>query len=98
MKKIQKRYLDNKLVGYENVSINEWNEKEVYYDEEGRVLRTSYAKEHVGKPAMKKALEIDVIIEKGLLITSEELREIMQKVDEIRNEQPLTEAHLIIKC
>ena len=82
----------------EEVKTEEWNEKEVYYDEEGRILRTSYAKERIGKPAMKKALKIDVIVEKGSLITSEELREVMRNVDEIRNEQPLTEAHLIIKC
>ncbi len=76
----------------------EWKEKEVYFDEKGRKQRISYSKDAVEKTAMKKPLKIDVVVKNGKAITTEELKEIMKKVDAIRNEQPLTEAHFIIKC
>ena len=72
-----------------------WKEKEIYFDDNGRIKRQSFSTEKVGSPAMKVPIKIDVIVKKSSL---DELPEIVRKVDAIRNEQPLTEARFIIEC
>lgn len=76
----------------------EWKEKEAYYDDEGRVMQQTWSKDHKGGSAMKKPLKITVTVENGFGTDVEELESLMAKVDKIRNGQPLTDAHLIIKC
>ena len=72
-----------------------WKEKEIYYDKKGGITRRSFSKESTKGTAMKVPIKIKVIVKKDSL---DELPEIARKVDELRNEQPLTEVHFVVKC
>lgn len=76
----------------------EWKEKEAYYDDEGRVMRQTWSKDHKGDSIMKTPLKITAIVEDGFQADMEELEKLMGKVDRIRDVQPLADARLIIKC
>ncbi|MCM1220639.1 MAG: hypothetical protein NC548_39740, partial [Lachnospiraceae bacterium] len=73
-----------------------WKEKEVYYDHEtGAVQRVSYSKKGSKKVIRKLPLKIEVRI-RGTSINN--MLEIAEKVDALRNEYPLTDTHFIIEC
>lgn len=76
----------------------EWKEKEAYYDDEGRVMRQTWSKDYKGDSIMKTPLKITAIVEDGFQADMEELKKLMEKVDRIRDVQPLADARLIIKC
>lgn len=74
----------------------ERKEKEVYYDHEtGAVQRISFSKDKQGKTARKLPLKIEVRLKREEL---DDLPEIAQKVDALRNEYPFTDTHFIIEC
>lgn len=73
-----------------------WKEKEVYYDQEtGAVQRVSYSKDKHGKTARKLPLKIEVRLKGAHL---DDLPEIAQKVDALRNEYPFTDTRFVIEC
>lgn len=73
-----------------------WKEKEVYYDREtGAVQRISYSEEKQGKTSRKLPLKIEVRLKRADL---DDLLEVAEKVDALRNEYPFTDTHFIIEC
>ena len=74
----------------------EWKEKEVYYGREhGEIQRISYSRDKDIKTVKKIPLKITIKLNRNDL---DDLLEIAEKVDRVRNEYPLTDTHFIIEC
>lgn len=72
----------------------EWKAKEIYFGREGEIHRISYSRDKDVKTVTKTPLKVTVKLSRDDL---DDLLEIAEKVDKLRNEYPLTDTHFVIE-